>query len=167
VSQKEQPPLKIDQTYFEVRRDTKLPALLKLLSEHQFYRAVVFCNTKYKVDGLVKQLAKAGYPADGLHGGKTQSQRNQVMNGFRKGKTQLLVATDVAARGLDVDGVEAVVNFDFPREMEFYIHRIGRTGRAGRSGQAFTFVESGERRQLKALCRHTGVKLTKQEMLPA
>lgn len=166
VAQHDQPLVKIEQCYFEVQKSAKLTALLQLLTHHQFERALVFCNTKYKVDALTKKLQQAGYAATGLHGGKTQSQRDKIMQGFRKGHTQLLVATDVAARGLDVHHVEAVFNFDLPKDSEFYVHRIGRTGRAGKSGQAFTFVEDGELKQLRELRKCPNVNLSKQE-LPA
>jgi len=166
VSQHDQPLVKIEQCYFEVRKSEKMAALLQLLKHHRFGLALVFCNTKWKVDALVKKLKSAGYTAEGLHGGKTQSQRDRVMQSFRKGNTQLLVATDVAARGLDVDNVEAVFNFDLPKDSEFYVHRIGRTGRAGKSGQAFTFVEDEEFPQLREIRKYPNVSLSKQE-LPA
>lgn len=166
VARHEQPLVKIEQRYFEVQKTEKLSALTQLLNHHQVGRALVFCNTKYKVDAIAKKLKQAGYSAEGLHGGKTQSQRDRIMEGFRKGNTQLLVATDVAARGLDVNNVEAVFNFDLPKDSEFYVHRIGRTGRAGKSGQAFTFVEDGEQKQLREIRKYPDVRLSKQE-LPA
>jgi ATP-dependent RNA helicase DeaD len=166
VAQHDQPLVKIEQCYFEVQKTEKMAALIQLLKHHRFELALVFCNTKWKVDALVKKLKSAGYSADGLHGGKTQSQRDRIMQGFRKGNTQLLIATDVAARGLDVDNVEAVFNFDLPKDSEFYVHRIGRTGRAGKSGQAFTFVENDEFPQLREIRKYPNVSLSKQE-LPA
>lgn len=166
VAQHDQPLVKIEQCYFEVRKTEKLSVLTHLLQHHQVGQALVFCNTKYKVDAIAKKLKQAGYSAEGLHGGKTQSQRDRIMQGFRQSKTQLLVATDVAARGLDVHNVEAVFNFDLPKDTEFYVHRIGRTGRAGKSGQAFTFVEDGEQQQLREIRKYPNVLLSKQE-LPA
>ncbi len=166
VAQHDQPLVKIEQCYFEVHKADKMTVLVQLLKHYQFGKTLVFCNTKYKVDALTKKLKQAGYAAEGLHGGKTQSQRDRIMQGFRKGNTQLLVATDVAARGLDVNNVEAVFNFDLPRDSEFYVHRIGRTGRAGKSGQAFTFVEDGELKQLREIRKYPNVRLSKQE-LPA
>ncbi len=166
VAKHDQPVVEIDQTYFEVEKPVKIAALLSLLQHHQFGLALVFCNTKWKVDSLVKRLRAAGYAAEGLHGGKTQSQRDRIMQSFRKGSTTLLVATDVAARGLDVNNVEAVFNFDLPKDTEFYVHRIGRTGRAGKSGQAFTFVEQTEMQQLREIRKYPTVNLKKQE-LPA
>jgi ATP-dependent RNA helicase DeaD len=166
VAQQDQPLVKIEQSYFEVHKNDKMSALLQLLQHHRFGLALVFCNTKWKVDALVKKLKAAGYAADGLHGDKTQAQRDRIMQSFRKGNTQLLVATDVAARGLDVNNVEAVFNFDLPKDSEFYVHRIGRTGRAGKSGCAFTFVEDGEFKQLRELRKYPNVNLSKRE-LPA
>lgn len=166
VAQHDQPLVTIDQCYFEVQKPEKISALLLLLKHHRFSLALVFCNTKWKVDALVKRLKTAGYAAEGLHGGKTQSQRDRIMQSFRNGSTTILVATDVAARGLDVNNVEAVFNFDLPKDTEFYVHRIGRTGRAGKTGQAFTFVENTEMGQLREIRRYPTVKLSKQE-LPA
>lgn len=166
VAQSEQAIVKIEQGYFEVQNPDKLSALTQLLAFHQFGRVLVFCNTKHKVDAVTKKLQQIGYEAEGLHGGKAQPQRERIMQGFRKGNTRLLVATDVAARGLDVNNVEAVFNFDLPKDSEFYIHRIGRTGRAGKSGQAFTFVENSELKRLREIRRYPNVSLSKQE-LPA
>lgn len=166
VALQDQPLVKIEQCYFEVQKADKLNALTQLLNHHQVERALVFCNTKHKVDAITKKLKQSGYSAEGLHGGKTQSQRDRIMKSFRKGNIQLLVATDVAARGLDVNNVEAVFNFDLPKDSEFYIHRIGRTGRAGKSGQAFTFVEDGEQSQLRIIRKYPNVRLSRQE-LPA
>lgn len=166
VAQQDQPLVKIEQCYFEVQKTEKNAALIQLLEFHRFGLVLVFCNTKWKVDALVKRLKNAGYSAEGLHGGKTQSQRDRIMQGFRKGGIKVLIATDVAARGIDVNNIEAVFNFDLPKDSEFYIHRIGRTGRAGKSGQAFTFVEDGELKQLREIRKYPNVKLSKQE-LPA
>jgi ATP-dependent RNA helicase DeaD len=166
VAQHDQPLVKIEQCYFEVQKADKLGALIQLLDHHHVEKALVFCNTKHKVDAIAKKLKQVGYSAEGLHGGKTQSQRDRIMQGFRKGSTQLLVATDVAARGLDVNNVEAVFNFDLPKDSEFYVHRIGRTGRAGKSGQAFTFVENDEKKQLREIRQYPNVRLSRQE-LPA
>jgi ATP-dependent RNA helicase DeaD len=166
ITQTEQPLVKIEQCYFEIQKTEKLSALTQLLKHHQVQRALVFCNRKHTVDALVKKLKLEGYSAEGLHGGKTQNQRDQVMRNFHNGSTHLLVATDVAARGLDVHNLEAVFNFDLPKDSEFYVHRIGRTGRAGKSGQAFTFVEAGEHKQLRDIRRYPNVMISRQE-LPA
>jgi len=166
ITQIDQPLVKIEQCYFELQKAEKLSALTQLLKHHQVKRALVFCNTKHGVDALAKKLRLAGYSAEGLHGGKTQNQRDQIMKNFRTGSTHFLIATDVAARGLDVHSLEAVFNFDLPKDSEFYIHRIGRTGRAGKSGQAFTFVEAGEQKQLREIRRYPNVMLSRQD-LPA
>lgn len=124
--------------------------------------SLVFCNTKRMVDELVEVLKGRGYFAEGLHGDLKQSQRDRVMNGFRNGKTDILVATDVAARGIDVDDVEAVFNYDVPQDDEYYVHRIGRTGRAGREGMAFTFVVGREMYKLKDIMRYCKTKIKLQ-----
>ena len=123
---------------------------------------MVFCNTKRKVDELVADLKGRGYFAEGLHGDMKQSQRDRVMNGFRNGRTDILVATDVAARGIDVDDVEAVFNYDVPQDDEYYVHRIGRTGRAGREGRAFTLVVGKEIYKLKDIQRYCKTKIRRQ-----
>ena len=101
---------------------------------------MIFCNTKFMTDRLTSRLKKEGYTAECIHGDIPQGQRNETMNGFRKGKFPVLIATDVAARGIDVDDVEAVINFDLPQENEYYLHRIGRTGRAHKHGVSFSLV---------------------------
>ena len=131
---------KVEQYYYEVRPKNKSEVLSRLLDIYAPKLSVVFCNTKRGVDTLVEDLKGRGYFAEGLHGDMKQQQRDRVMNRFRNGKTDILVATDVAARGIDVDDVEAVFNYDIPQDDEYYVHRIGRTGRAGRTGIAFNFV---------------------------
>jgi ATP-dependent RNA helicase DeaD len=163
----EQPPqevTQIEQLYVEVQRRKKLDTLVYLIENHGLNLALVFCNTKRQVDDLVQLLREQGYPADGLHGGLTQPRRDKVMNGFRKGVIRFLVATDVAARGIDVRNIEAVFNYDVPQDMENYIHRIGRTGRAGNSGRAYTFVERGELHQLKKIRRTANGTLARAEV---
>ncbi len=130
----------IEQYYFELTQAKKLEVLSRLLDLYNPKLSLVFCNTKRKVDELVGQLQSRGYFADGLHGDMKQTVRTRVMNSFRNGSIDILVATDVAARGIDVDDIEAVFNYDVPQDEEYYVHRIGRTGRVGRSGRAFTFV---------------------------
>lgn len=158
---------KIDQRYIEVQGGRrKTAALVHLMQSHRYNLALVFCNTKRGVDRLVQSLVAEGYEADGLHGGMSQSKRDKVMQRFRRGTTRLLVATDVAARGLDVDNIEAVFNYDIPNDVEFYIHRIGRTGRAGKAGCAFTFVDQGQFGLLRRIGKSANVRLSKEE-LPA
>jgi ATP-dependent RNA helicase DeaD len=123
---------------------------------------LVFCNTKKQVDELTSALQGRGYFAEGLHGDLKQQQRDRVMHSFRSGKTEILVATDVAARGIDVDDVEAVFNYDVPQDDEYYVHRIGRTGRAGREGRAFTLVVGRELYKLKDIMRYCKTKIKAQ-----
>ena len=130
----------ITQYVIETEREDKYEHLLYLLDSDVYQRIMVFVNTKDMTQRLCKRLQNAGYPAECLHGDMRQSARNQVMQGYRKGKFQILLATDVAARGIDVDDVEAVINYDLPNENEYYLHRIGRTGRAKRHGVAFTLL---------------------------
>lgn len=150
---------KIEQYYYEVRPRNKKEVLSRLLDIYDPKLAVVFCNTKRMVDELVDDLKGRGYFAEGLHGDMKQSQRDRVMNSFRSGKTEILVATDVAARGIDVDDVDAVFNYDLPQDDEYYVHRIGRTGRAGREGRAFTFVVGKEVYKLKDIRRYAKAKI--------
>jgi ATP-dependent RNA helicase DeaD len=126
--------------------------------------SLVFCNTKKRVDELVTQLQARGYFADALHGDMNQAKRNRVMDKFRNGIVEVLVATDVAARGIDVDDVEVVFNFDLPRDEEYYVHRIGRTGRAGKTGRAFSFVVGKEIYRLKDIKRYTKTKIARQSI---
>ncbi len=128
----------IKQTYVDVQKHHKDAALKLLIAYHKPQRAIIFANTKSMVDELVEMLCEAGYTAQGIHGDMKQQQRTNVMATFKKGKTEILVATDVAARGIDVSDIDFVFNYDLPRMSEYYVHRIGRTGRAGRSGTAIT-----------------------------
>ena len=139
----------IQQHYYEVPSAKKVEALARLLDFHNPTRSIVFCNTKRMVDELVDELQFRGYAPDGLHGDMKQESRTTVMNAFKSGKVDILVATDVAARGIDVDDIDAVFNYDLPQDEEYYIHRIGRTGRAGKTGASYTFVST--RRQISEL----------------
>ncbi|MBE5931278.1 MAG: DEAD/DEAH box helicase [Lachnospiraceae bacterium] len=150
---------KIEQYYYEVRQKNKPEVLARLLDMYDPKRALVFCNTKKLVDELVEDLQLRGYFADGLHGDLKQQQRDRVMESFRSGKIDLLVATDVAARGIDVDDVEAVFNYDVPQDDEYYVHRIGRTGRAGRVGTSHTLVVGKEIYKLKDIMRYCKTKI--------
>lgn len=134
----------IKQYYYEVKRENKEEVTARLLDYYNPRQTLIFCNTKKMVDELSEKLKGRGYFAEGLHGDLSQAQRDKVMNGFRNGTTEILIATDVAARGIDVDDVEAVINYDVPQDIEYYVHRIGRTGRAGRSGRSFTLVVGRE-----------------------
>ncbi|MCR4796157.1 MAG: DEAD/DEAH box helicase [Ruminococcus sp.] len=150
----------IEQFYFEVAMGRKTDALRLLLAAYKPSSAMVFCNTKAMVDQLTEELVKNGFRAAGLHGDMKQIQRTQVMNSFKNKSTEILVATDVAARGIDVSGVDAVFNYDLPQDNEYYIHRIGRTGRAGRTGTAYTLI-SGRRQlfDLRAIEKYTHAEI--------
>lgn len=153
---------KIEQYYYEVKPKRKADVLCRLLDMYSPKLSLVFCNTKRTVDELTDTLKSRGYFAEGLHGDMKQVQRDRVMKGFRDGKTEILIATDVAARGIDVDDVEAVFNYDVPQDDEYYVHRIGRTGRAGREGRAFTFVHGKEIYKLKDIQRYCKTKIIYQ-----
>lgn len=139
----------VKQYGYEVPSDRKVDALARLLDYYDPNRSLIFCNTKQMVDDLVNELQLRGYSPDGLHGDMKQQTRTTVMNSFKNGATDILIATDVAARGIDVDDIDAVFNFDLPQDEEYYVHRIGRTGRAGKTGNSFTLVSG--RRQIYAL----------------
>ncbi|MFP4128593.1 MAG: DEAD/DEAH box helicase [Desulfonatronovibrio sp.] len=153
-----------EQIFFEVHRGNRLEALCRIIDYYNPKLSIVFSNTKRGVDQIVRHLQARGYLADGLHGDLNQSQRDRVMAGFRSGNTEILVATDVAARGIDVDDIEAVFNYDIPNDLEYYVHRIGRTGRAGRSGRAFTFVSGKEMYKLRDIQRFTKSKISQQRV---
>ncbi len=143
----------VEQIYFEVDRRSKIEALTRLIDVHDFQYGIIFCSTKVMVDDLEEHLHSRGYATDRLHGDISQAQRDRVMQKFRERKFEFLVATDVAARGLDVDDLEVVFNYDLPNDAEDYTHRIGRTGRAGKSGRAFTFVSGQEIYKLQSMMR--------------
>ncbi len=155
---------KIQQVYFEVIEKNKPEVLTRLIDLHNIKLALVFCNTKNQVDLLVEILKTRGYFADALHGDMSQNQRDRVMNGFRNGAVEILVATDVAGRGIDVNNVEAVFNYDLPRDDEDYTHRIGRTARAGKSGIAFTFIVGRQISSLKRIERANGIQILRQDV---
>lgn len=156
----------VEQVYFEVDRRSKIEALTRLIDLHDFRYGIIFCSTKVMVDDLDEHLHSRGYAVDRLHGDITQAQRNRVMEKFRDRKFEFLIATDVAARGLDVDDLEVVFNFDLPNDAEDYTHRIGRTGRAGKSGRAFTFVSGQEIYKLQHMVRYGKLKI-RRERLPS
>lgn len=146
----------IKQCYYQIRKEDKKEAAARLLEYYAPKRTLVFCNTKKMVEELAEDLKKRGFFAEGLHGDLSQNMRDRVMDSFKNGTTQVLIATDVAARGIDVDDVEAVINFDVPQDIEYYVHRIGRTGRAGRSGRSFTLVVGREIykvRDIEKICK--------------
>lgn len=154
----------IEQVYYEVRPYQKMDALCRVLDSQGFRKALVFCATKRSVDEVTVHLQQRGYQADGLHGDLNQTQRDRVMSRFRTDGIEILVATDVAARGIDVDDVDAVINYDIPHDVEGYVHRIGRTGRAGREGKAFTFVTVRQQYKIREIIRYTKARITQGQL---
>jgi ATP-dependent RNA helicase DeaD len=150
----------VEQSYYEVPPGKKQDALARVLDMETPGPTIVFCRTKAETDALAEGLRLRGYSADALHGDMAQSERDRVMKRFREGQADLLIATDVAARGLDIDTVTHVINYDLPWDVEQYIHRIGRTGRAGRTGDAMTLIEPRERRNLRMIEQMTGAKIS-------
>jgi len=154
----------IDQACYEVRQRSKVEVLSRLLDMDPPRLAVIFCNTKRLVDEVTEALLARGYTADRLHGDITQQMRERVLNRFKEGRVELLVATDVAARGLDIDDVELVVNYEIPHDPEDYVHRIGRTGRAGRSGKAVSFVYGRDIYRLQTIERFTRQSIRRERV---
>lgn len=161
ISHKELTVPSIEQYYIMVASSAKAELLSRLIDANDIKLALVFCNTKKRVDDLATEMQSRGYSAEALHGDMRQEQRDKVMSRFRNGQFDILIATDVAARGIDVDDVEAVFNYDLPGDDEYYVHRIGRTGRAGKTGKAYSFVAGREINQLKDIQR-----FTKSRILP-
>lgn len=154
----------IKQYYFVVKNIYKQEVISRLLELHDFKRSIIFCNTKRMVDELAANLKNRGYQAEGLHGDMTQKQRDFVMNRFKNGSLEILIATDVAARGIDVDDLEAVFNYDVPQDIEYYVHRIGRTGRAGKEGMAFTFAYGRDLYRIRDIERICKTKMTEMRV---
>lgn len=155
---------KIEQYYFELREHMKTEILSRLIDLENPRLSIVFCNTKKRVDELTEKLTARGYLVDGLHGDLKQSQRDTVMNKFRRGTIDILVATDVAARGLDVDDIDLVVNYDLPRDEEYYVHRIGRTARAGREGVAYSFVVGRDKNLLYNIQKYAKTRIKRRDL---
>ncbi|HXJ60547.1 MAG TPA: DEAD/DEAH box helicase [Verrucomicrobiae bacterium] len=149
----------VEQTYYEVDRRYKVELLTRLIDIHDLKLGIIFCNTKRMVDDLVDHLNAQGYSADRLHGDMSQTLRDRVMNKFRKSGLEFLVATDLAARGIDVEDLQVVFNYDLPYDGEDYVHRIGRTGRAGRSGRAISFASGRELFQIRNIERYTNTRI--------
>jgi ATP-dependent RNA helicase DeaD len=150
----------VEQFALEVRPREKADRLVEVLQSEQPEQAIVFVRTKIRCDQLYRTLRDRGMSVKALHGDMTQGARDGVMISFKDGRLPLLVATDVAARGLDISGVSHVINFDVPTSPDVYVHRIGRTGRVGRSGRAITFYEPRQQREIQAIERHAGVRLS-------
>ncbi|RLD18116.1 MAG: ATP-dependent helicase [Bacteroidetes bacterium] len=154
----------VEQFFVEVKQLAKTEALSRLIDLYNLKLSLVFCNTKRRVDELVESLKARGYLAEGLHGGLQQNQRDSVMSKFRRGEIDIVVATDVAARGIDVGATDAVFNYDIPTDDEYYVHRIGRTARAGKAGYAFTFVTGKEAYRIRQIQRFTKTKIIAQKV---
>lgn len=150
---------KVEQYYVEMKGNTKTDNLLDLFEKKRFKLSLVFVATKAMADKLSNQLNNAGFSADAIHGDLRQRQRDNVMQKYRSGKVNILVATDIAARGIDVDGIDVVINYDIPGDAESYVHRIGRTGRAEKTGVAYTFVVPKEKGKMKGILRETKAKV--------
>lgn len=155
----------IEQKYYNIPYGKKFDALTLLLVNYNYNSTMIFCNTKKMVDELTEMLTNNNFKAAGIHGDMKQTQRMSVMNAFKSGKISILVATDVAARGIDVSGVDAVFNFDLPQDNEYYIHRIGRTGRAGKNGTAHTLIcNKKQLTELRMIARNTRSEITESEL---
>ncbi|MEK4646983.1 DEAD/DEAH box helicase [Exiguobacterium indicum] len=162
VKAKEMTVENIDQSFIELKESQKFDVLCRLIDTDSPELSIIFGRTKKRVDEMTEGLIQRGYTADGLHGDLTQAKRDQVIRRFKKGTIDILVATDVAARGLDISGVTHVYNFDVPQDPESYVHRIGRTGRAGKTGSAVTFVTPREFGQIKTIERVTNKKMSRR-----
>jgi ATP-dependent RNA helicase DeaD len=152
----------IEQSYMETTEKSKADALAGLLRKHKPRLSLVFCNTKHMVDELSRRLKRQGFRAEGLHGDMDQSRRDAILQRFRDRALNVLVATDVAARGLDISGVDMVFNYDVPKNADHYVHRIGRTGRMGKTGKAITLVLSRDQKQMKRIQKHAQVTMGKE-----
>lgn len=155
---------KIVQEVYYCKRESKEDLLVRLIDYYDFRNCIIFANTKSKVDELVLFLQKNNYQADGIHGDLKQLVRDRVMNAFRNGAIKFLVATDVAARGIDVSGLEAIINYDLPNEDELYVHRIGRTGRAGEEGHSISIASPSEKRRVQTIESYTKKQITEREI---
>ncbi|MBR5039763.1 MAG: DEAD/DEAH box helicase [Clostridiales bacterium] len=162
VAPKEEDMPKISQYILHLEEREKMDAFGKLMETYNCNRVMAFCNTKTRVRVVTEGIKRLGYKAECLHGDIGQGARNRIMDDFRKGKFNILVATDVAARGIDVSDIDTVFNFEVPNENEYYLHRIGRTGRAGRAGQAFTFVNYAQSLRMDDILHYT--KVSTQEL---
>ncbi|MBS1763545.1 MAG: DEAD/DEAH box helicase [Bacteroidetes bacterium] len=155
----------IEQGYYDVKVSQKAEVVSQLIEQYALKLMLVFCNTKRKTDEITEIFQQMGYKAEAIHGDLRQNQRNNVLSRFKRGDVNILVATDVAARGIDVENVEAVFNFDLPLDAENYVHRIGRTGRAGKSGKAFSFVTGrNDMAKLRDIEDYTKVKIERQHL---
>lgn len=166
LKKKETKKANIKQVYCEVSSKLKIEAIKRLLCFHELKSALIFCNTRRQVDKLSHSLKEEGFSAAKIHGELKQNQRDAVMRKFRDGETRILIATDVAARGIDVDDIGAVFNYNIPRDSEDYVHRVGRTGRAGKTGLAFSLINAQELSSLKRIAKKHKLNLS-QEAIPS
>jgi ATP-dependent RNA helicase DeaD len=166
IQQKARTVSTVEQSYFEVRQRSKVEVLSRILDMNPPRLGIIFCNTKRSVDECTEDLVNRGYAADRLHGDMTQMMRERVLKRFREGSVELLVATDVAARGLDIDEIDIVFNYDLPTDPEDYVHRIGRTGRAGRSGRAVSFCYGRDIYRMQTIERFTR-SVVRRERIPS
>lgn len=155
---------KVQQVYYEMRGHDRVDGLTRILDMENVDRAIVFCRTKKSCDELSEDLQARGYLAEAIHGDLNQAQRDRVMRRFRDGTIELLVATDVAARGIDIENISHVVNYEIPQDPEAYVHRIGRTGRAGRSGVAITLIHPREFKQLRTIERSVKSRIERRDV---
>ncbi len=165
VGNRNKPTETVRQSYLTAGEQQKSSAVQSLIRQEQPRLALIFCNTRRRVKSLQKLLFEQGLPVSCLHGDLSQSQRDAIMDTFRKGKTTVLVATDVAARGIDVNNIDLVINYDIPDKMEYYVHRIGRTGRAGHAGRACTLVSPKDNGRILDIERQFRIKLTKEQAI--
>ena len=149
----------IEQISISIKEAMKSETLMRLIQVYQPQKAIVFCNTKKRVDDLIEVLKKNHFKAEALHGDIKQTVRERIMKRMRNGEFQILVATDVVARGIDIQDVEFVLNYDVPQEEEYYVHRIGRTGRNGNTGKAITFVVGKEKSKLQSIKKYSNAKI--------
>ena len=154
----------VEQIYFEVKQRDKFDALCRIIDIEDNFYGIIFCRTKVNVDSITKHLTDRGYKAEAIHGDVVQKKREHILNNFKKQKTMIMVATDVAARGIDVNNLSHVINYSLPQNPESYVHRVGRTGRAGNKGTAISFVTSSERRQLSFIKRISKAEITKKQL---
>ena len=164
IEKKELTAEKIEQFYLELNRNMKTEILNRLILIHKPKKSIIFCNTKRMVEALEVEIAQRGYKVDSLHGDMRQSSRDNVMKKFRNGTIDVLIATDVAARGLDVSDIDLVFNYDLPQQAEYYVHRIGRTARAGKKGASFTFVTSRDYPKFKEIEKYANIKMQKMKL---
>lgn len=164
IEKKELTAEKIKQYYLELNRNMKTEILNRLILIHKPKKSIIFCNTKRMVENLEDEIAQKGYKVDSLHGDMRQSSRDNVMKKFRKGTIDVLIATDVAARGLDVSDIDIVFNYDLPQQAEYYVHRIGRTARAGKKGLSFTFVTSRDYPKFREIEKYANIKMERIDL---